>query len=228
MSYRKSEKCFGNLLINALRLAKVQTKKSTRKLPKLPPKLKKQHCITYFTKSEFTLTQLSKLLDKLQKIWNIFGKLLIIALWSVKVQTKKFTGILPEMHQNGFFEKFSFFSKNSIFFSFFSKNQKSEKLPSIVFTFPIQSNLVLKYLVFFSVLLELYERHQMHDSFELLRYYQNWMLFLITRYALYSKFTTFPFRKMIIQVSVAMLLCLLHVWTNTNNFSICWFLEDLL
>ena len=84
------------------------------------------------------------------------------------------------------------------------------------------------YLVFFSVLLELYERHQMHDSFELLRYYQNWMLFLITRYALYSKFTTFPFRKMIIQVSVAMLLCLLHVWTNTNNFSICWFLEDLL
>ena len=97
-----------------------------------------------------------------------------------------------------------------------------------VFTFPIQSNLVLKYLVFFSVLLELYERHQMHDSFELLRYYQNWMLFLITRYALYSKFTTFPFRKMIIQVSVAMLLCLLHVWTNTNNFSICWFLEDLL
>ena len=132
MSYRKSEKCFGNLLINALRLAKVQTKKSTRKLPKLPPKLKKQHCITYFTKSEFTLTQLSKLLDKLQKIWNILGKLLIIALWSVKVQTKKSIGILPEMHQNGFFENFSFFSKNSIFFSFFSKNQKSEKLPSIV------------------------------------------------------------------------------------------------
>ena len=131
MSYRKSEKCFGNLLINALRLAKVQTKKSTRKLPKLPPKLKKQHCITYFTKSEFTLTQLSKLLDKLQKIWNIFGKLLIIALWSVKVQTKKFTGILPEMHQNGFFENFSFFSKNSIFFFNFSKNQKSEKLPRI-------------------------------------------------------------------------------------------------
>ena len=103
MSYRKSEKCFGNLSINALRLVKVQTKKSTKKLPKLPPKLKKQHCITYFTKSEFTLTQLSKLLDKLQKIWNILGKLLIIALWSVKVQTKKFTGILPEMHKNGFF-----------------------------------------------------------------------------------------------------------------------------
>ena len=59
---------FWKPLINALRLAKVQTKKSTRKLPKLPPKLKKQHCITYFTKSEFTLTQLSKLLDKLQKI----------------------------------------------------------------------------------------------------------------------------------------------------------------
>ena len=128
---QKIWKMFWKPLNKCFKISKSSNQKIYQKTSKIAPKIKKQHCITYFTKSEFTLTQLSKLLDKLQKIWNIFGKLLIIALWSVKVQTKKFTGILPEMHQNGFFEKFSFFSKNSIFFSFFSKNQKSEKLPSI-------------------------------------------------------------------------------------------------
>ena len=45
--------------------------------------------------------------------------------------------------------------------------------------------------VFFSILLELYEKHQMHDSFELLRYYQTELNAFSNNKAC---FTTFPLR----------------------------------
>ena len=43
---------------------------------KNPKKVKKHHRVTYFTRFICTFTQLSQLLDKLQKIWNMFWKAL--------------------------------------------------------------------------------------------------------------------------------------------------------